>query len=600
MQRVILPQKFSPADLLILMLIATMIYALVSTGIQWRAVYHPVTNIDLSIRSLPYYTMLSGVRGLVAYMISLLFTIVVGYAAAKNRTAEKILIPMIDILQSIPVLGFLPVVTLSLVAVFPHSNFGLELAAILMIFTGQVWNMTLSFYSSIKSVPSDFKEASTVIGLSKIQTLLHVELPFSAVNLVWNSLLSLAGGWFFLSACESGAMGALQFQLPGIGSYMQVAINQWNIPAMISGVVAMIVLIVTIDFVISRPILAWVQRFRLEEVPGTAPQEPLMQIVFRQSRIIRWIKVAFRRAELQRKLHEAGDRQGQNDLSGQFSASTGPLSSPRAIIQELGKQRSALGAAVNRFFQSKAFTVILMTALGLLLLIGSWKLVRFLSDVGLSTWVILIRNTFWTFVRVVASIIVSTIWTVPAGIWMAMSSKRVRFFQPIIQVFASFPAPMLYPLAIIVFFKMGFRFEIVSGLLMFLGVQWYVLFNVLAGALRIPQELKYALDLMESSRWDVWTTLYIPSIFPALVTGWITAAGGAWNASILAEYMRFEGGLLKTSGLGATISAATEAGDFKLMAASLTLMVAVVVILNRSLWAKLYRSAQTRYRMDLA
>jgi NitT/TauT family transport system permease protein len=597
MQRVILPQKFSPADLLILMLIATIIYALVSTGNQWRAVYNPVTHISLSMRSLPYYTMLSGVRGLVAYMISLAFTVVVGYAAAKNKTAEKIIIPMIDILQSIPVLGFLPVMTLSLVALFPHSNFGLELAAILMIFTGQVWNMTLSFYSSIKSVPSDFREAHTVIGLSKLQTLLHVELPFSAVNLVWNSLLSLAGGWFFLSACESGAMGAMQFQLPGIGSYMQVAINQWNVPAMIMGVVAMIALIVSIDFVISRPILAWVQRFRLEDVPGTAPQEPLMQVVFRQSRIIRWIKVSFRRADLKRKLHEAGNP----SLTDHSPNASGQVLSSRAIIQQhLKKQRGVLSAAFNRFFQSKIFTWILMGALGSLLLAGSWKLIHFLSDLGLSTWVILIRNTFWTFVRVVASIVVSTIWTVPAGIWMAMSSKRVRFFQPIIQVMASFPAPMLYPLAIMLFFKLGFRFEIVSGLLMFLGVQWYVLFNVLAGALRIPLELKYALDLMESSRWDVWTTLYVPSIFPALVTGWITAAGGAWNASILAEYMRFEGGLLKTSGLGATISAATEAGDFKLMAASLTLMVAVVVILNRSLWAKLYRSAQTRYRMDLA
>ena len=590
MQRVILPRRFSAADLLIMLLIGTIIYGLVSTGNQWRAGFTPVTEIDLSFKWLPYYTVLSGVRGLVAYGFSLLFTLVVGYAAAKNKSAERILIPMVDVLQSIPVLGFLPVLTLSLIAIFPHSNFGLELAAIIMIFTGQVWNMTLSFYSSLKSVPSDFREAHTVIGLSRRQTLLHVELPFSAVNLVWNSMLSLAGGWFYLTNCETGAMGSLKFKLPGIGSYMQAAIDQWNVPAMAAGVFAMVLLIVSIDFVITRPILAWVQRFRLEEVPGGQQEEPLMQVVYRHSRIIRWTKVILKRSTLRKKLEHTVPVPQKPSAVEIFAA-------PRKIIQ---KHQSSLSASFSHFMSSRYFEFTLIGVLSLGLAFGSWKLFGLLSSVGLSTWVILIRNTFWTFLRVLASIMSSTVWTVPIGIWIAMQPKRVRFFQPIIQVMASFPAPMLYPLAVMVFFKMGMRFEIVSGLLMFLGVQWYVLFNVLAGALRIPLELKYALDLMEASRFNVWRMLYIPSIFPALVTGWVTAAGGAWNASIVAELLPFEGKELHTAGLGATITAASTAGDFPLMAAALTVMVVVVVVLNRTLWAKLYRSAQTRFRMDLA
>jgi len=365
----------------------------------------------------------------------------------------------------------------------------------------------------------------------------------------------------------------------------------------------MIVLIVGIDMVICRPVLAWVQRFRLEEVPGGQPQEPLMQIVFRHSRIIRWVKLMYRRTLLRRRL-----RTPQSSLISSTLATLAPilpaavLPDPRPETEQIPRRedRVSVGSGVARVLRSRAFANALLALMTAFFLFVFWKLLRLLSVVTLSTWIILLRNTFWTFSRVVAAILVSTIWTVPAGIWMAMSARRVRFFQPIIQVMASFPAPMLYPLAILLFFKLGFNFQIIAGLLMFLGVQWYILFNVLAGALRIPLELKYSLDLMEASRWDVWRVLYLPSVFPALVTGWVTAAGGAWNASILAEYIKLQGHLLQTAGLGASISAATEAGDFPVMAASLTLMVVVVVVLNRGLWAKLYRSAQTRFRMDLA
>jgi NitT/TauT family transport system permease protein len=565
------------------MVIGTAIYSLVAISTQWRADFQPVTHIDLSIWALPYYTLLSGCRGLVAYLFSLAFTIIIGYSAAKSKAAERVLIPMLDIGQSIPVLGFLPGLVLGLIALFPHTNVGLELAAIISIFTGQVWNMTFSFYSSLKSVPNDFQEASTVIGLNWKQKLMNVELPFSAVNLAWNSLMSMAGGWFFLSVCEAFNLGDKVYRLPGVGAYMQVAIEQGDTQAMILGVIAMVLLIVLMDFVIWRPILAWVQRFRLEDVPGVAPAEPLMKIVMRESRVIRWLKLLIRRYRFQHRPVMLQPTQS--------AVPTGLLRMARlqAAVQDPILSRRARAAA------EKTFLVVVVMGLS----IGSWHLFRVLAQVKAQTWMFLGRDTFWTLLRVVLSIILSTLWMVPIGIWIGTSSRRIRIAQPLVQVMASFPAPMLYPLALIVFFKLGIAFSWGSMFLMLLGVQWYVLFNVLAGALRVPRELKYALELMGVSRAQVWRTLYLPSVFPALVTGWVTAAGGAWNASIVAEYMSYKGQVLKTGGIGATIKTATDAGDFPTLAASLSVMVVVVVVLNRSFWAKIYHLAETRFRMDL-
>ena len=595
MQRNILPQRLlSTADLLILCLIATAIYGVVSVGQQWRADFHPFTQIDLSVWALPKYTLFSAMRGLMAYLLSLAFTLVIGYVAAKSRAAERILIPAIDILQSIPVLGFLPAVTLSLVALFPHTNVGLELACVLTIFTGQVWNMTLSFYSSVKAVPSDLCEAATVMDLNWKQRLFKLELPYSAMNLAWNSLMSMAGGWFFLAVCEAFKLGEQEYRLPGIGSYMQVAVAEGNTKAMWLGVAAMTILIVSMDFVIWRPILAWVHRFRLAEVEGgSAPTDPLMRIMMRDSWIVRFIRVEFRRYLGGRRPAEA-------------APSVEALPTPSALPRALATRNAALQRALAEFSRRRRSpeTIRALEAFfsGLaagFIIWGAWRLVRLLSGIEFVTWVMVARNTMWTLLRVFCALVISTLWAVPAGIWIGTSRTRVRIAQPIIQVLASFPAPMLYPLVIGVLFKLHVSFDFGSMLLMLLGVQWYVLFNVLAGALRIPMELKYALELMEVSRWEQWKTLYLPSVFPSLVTGWVTAAGGAWNTSIVAEYAAYNGGILQTSGLGSTISVAAERADFKLLAASLVVMVAVVLLLNRTLWSRLYHEAQNRFRMDM-
>jgi NitT/TauT family transport system permease protein len=589
-QRTVFTQKFfSAPDLVILLLVATTIYGVFAIGQEWSSEFNPITEIDLSFSSLPYYTLLSAIRGTVAYLFSLLFTLVVGYSAAKNRTAEKIIIPLLDILQSIPVLGFLPGLLLALVALFPHTNTGLELAAIIMIFTGQVWNMTFSYYSSLKSVPTDFQEAATVMGLNWYQKLMRVELPYSAVNLAWNSVLSMAGGWFFLIPCEAITLGDKEYRLPGIGAYMDVAVKQGNTQAMILAILAMVLLIVLMDFAIWRPILSWVQRFRLESLDGIVPTEPLMQVWIRESHLVRQIKVFYRD-------HIA-------PLKVQFFTFIKPTVRPEVWIQNRAPKVYNVITEIRQKRNSPAFgralEVLGLVAVALFVGWGAYQLFSILIRIQLSTWFILLRDTLFTLLRVIFALVVSTLWSVPVGIWLGTSIKRIRRAQPIIQALASFPAPMLYPLAVGVFFGLGISFDWISMFLMLLGVQWYVLFNVLAGALRIPKELKDALSLMEAPLSVKWKTLYLPSVFPSLVTGWITAAGGAWNASVLAEYMNYKGTILKTAGLGAALSVATAKEDFMLFAGSLTLMVFVVILLNRLVWSRMYHLVQTRFRMDL-
>jgi NitT/TauT family transport system permease protein len=580
MQKVVIARRVSAADGIVIALLFATIYALIAYSREWQAAFHRDVNINLSLYSLPYYTVFSAMRGLAAFGLSLLFTLVVGYWAAKSATAERLLIPLLDILQSIPVLGFLPGLVLALIALFPRTNTGLELACIIMIFTGQVWNMTFSFYSSLKSIPSDFNEVSAVIGLNPLEKLRKVELPFSAMNLVWNSLMSMSGGWFFLSVCEAFTLGDQQYRLPGIGAYMATAIAQGNPSAMIAGIIAMSLLIVIMDILIWRPVLAWAHQFRLEEVPGFTVTEPLMRNLVRDSGLLRWLTVAYRR----RALHRSILRQHHGYKRGFVSRLSG------ANFFKSKKTQQRFWAWTGR---------VVLVAFLIIVAYGTTRLVYELLHVSGRTWLQLVGGTALTLVRVLACLVLGSIWTVPVGIWIGTSQRRIRIAQPLVQVLASFPAPMLYPLALSVIFLLRIPFGFGSMFLMLLGVQWYILFNVLAGAMRIPVQLKDAALLMNVSDVDLWKKLYIPSVFPALVTGWVTAAGGAWNASIVAEYLSYKGEVLTTGGLGSLISVAASNGNYPLLAASLTIMVAVVIVLNRTLWSRVYHLSQTRFRMDL-
>jgi NitT/TauT family transport system permease protein len=558
------------ADMLLAMGLGSAIYGMALFAGEWNASFNPSYAIDLSLKSLPLYALFSALRSLAAYAISLAFTIVVGYWAANSKSAERVIIPILDILQSIPVLGFLPGLVLGLVAIFPRSNAGLELAAILMIFTGQVWNMTFAFYSSLKSVPGDLKEAASVMGLSARTKLLRLELPFSAVNLVWNSIMSMAGGWFFLTVCEAFTLGDKEYRLPGIGAYMAVAIEKGDTKAMFLGVFAMAFIIITLDTLIWRPALAWVHRFRLEETLAVAGEDKLLNFVISQSSMVRSLRglmVKRRRRQI--------------------------LIAPRP--------RNHKPIKLPQFNWTKFLHYGRLPIAGLILLAltaGFIHLIVTMLTLSLSNWLQICIDTSLTFLRVLSCLILGSLWAVPMGIWLTRKPQRLRFAQPIAQLLASFPAPMLYPLVVAIVLSLGIKFSIGSMLLMLLGVQWYILFNTLAGGLRIPAELVHSMDLVGSSRLDRWRYLYLPSVFPSLVTGWVTAAGGAWNASIVAEYLSYKGQTIQTRGLGALISQSAAKGDFPMLSACLVIMVIVVVLLNRFFWDRIYKIAQTRFRLD--
>jgi len=562
------------ADGLIFLFVAAMIYGIIAFAQQWEASYNPTYNIDLSLSAVPLYAAFSALRGLIAYCVSLSFTLVVGYWAAKSPRAEKIILPFLDVMQSIPVLGFLPGLVLGLVAIFPRTNVGLELASILMIFTGQVWNMAFAFYSSLKAVPTELKEAAAVMKLSGRQRLKLLELPFAAMSLTWNSVMSMAGGWFFLTVCEAFTLGEQKYRLPGLGAYMAVAIEAGDERAIIGGIAGMIATILLFDVLLWRPALVWAHRFRLEESEAQKREEPLLGLLIRDSLVARLVKNVNLRLNRMR-------------LGKRIEKWKWPAALPAVDADRLSAR------------QRRGLRLGLLALIAALLVYGALRLASTLVALPLREWLVILTHTAFTMSRVLCAVAIGTLWATPAGIWIAQNPRRLRVLQPLVQLAASFPAPMLYPLAIAVFLSLRLNFEFSSMLLMLLGVQWYILFNVIAGALRIPVELRYGMRLIGSSRRDQWRYLFIPSVLPSLVTGWVTAAGGAWNASIVSELIEYKGRTLEAHGLGAEIAKAASHGDFPRLASCLFVMVIVVVAFNRLVWSRLYKVAQTRFRMDL-
>jgi NitT/TauT family transport system permease protein len=552
-------------DLLVIVTGAAILYGLVMMGRQWTGVHRPLVEIDLSPWALPKYTFFSMMRGLIAYAISLVFTLAYAFWAAKDSRAEKVLIPLLDILQSIPVLGFMPGLVLALVALFPHSNLGLELAAVLMIFTGQAWNMTFSLYHSLKSVPLDMEEVGTVYGFNWWQRFRWVELPYGTTGLVWNSMMSMAGGWFFLMITEAFKLGDQDFRLPGLGSYMSVAVEQGNKPAMVYAILAMVVMIVFLDQVLWRPVVVWAQRFRVEETAqGEVPHSWLLRL-FRRSRLIRWLEA--RRVHRRTTVHPK----------------TRTPASPRT---------TSLGLRAGRWLGNLGLLALLVLAS-----YAAVKLVAFLRPIPGARWWDLAKAGGLTLSRVLISTLLGTLWAVPAGLAIGLSPRLSKLLQPVVQVAASFPAPMLFPVVIGILATFGVGLNYGCILLMLLGTQWYILFNVIAGAMAIPGDLREAATSFRLPRWQRMKALYLPSIFPYLVTGWVTAAGGAWNASIVAEYAEYKGHTLTTWGLGSTVSAAAYHRDLPLLAAGVILMSSLVVTFNRLVWRPCYQLASTRYSL---
>jgi NitT/TauT family transport system permease protein len=550
-------------DFLLLAGLVGAIFGVLSLAGEWRE-FRPAVHIDLAPSALPTYVFYSLSRGLLAYLCSLLFTLTYGYWAAKDVIAQRILIPLLDILQSIPVLGFMPGVVLALVRLFPGSNAGLELASILMIFTGQAWNMTFSFYHSLRSVPKDQIEAATIYRFNWWERLKWVELPFSMIGLVWNSMMSMAGGWFFLMITESFVLGSKDFRLPGIGSYMSVAVAKGDVRAMVWAVIAMVLMIVVLDQLLWRPVVVWSQKFRVEEGASEQVASSWFYDFLRHSMILEWSGTALRK------------------LARPRTAERGPRTATEANH----------GSGEN--------LVSLFLFIGLIggLLYGAWRLIALLRQLSLHQFTPILIAGGWTLGRVLLSTALGTLWTLPAGLAIGLSPKWSRIFQPIVQIAASFPAPMLFPIVIALLKAFGVSLGWGSVLLMLLGTQWYILFNVIAGAMAIPADLREAADSYRMDRWLRFRSLYLPAVYPYLVTGWVTAAGGAWNASIVAEFVTFKGQVLTANGLGAQISVAAERADFPALAASVIVMAAIVVLFNRTVWRKMYALAEERFSLS--
>jgi NitT/TauT family transport system permease protein len=551
-------------DLVVFLIVAVLIYAGVRLAFRAPA-YVQGPEISLSPAALPWYAFLSTLRMLAAYVLSLAFSLFYGYKAARSRYAEIFFLPLLDVLQSVPILSFLPVAVLALTAFLPE-RLGVELAAIFLIFTSQAWNLTFAWYQSLITIPQELREAGAIFRLRSYLRLRFLELPFAAIQLIWNSMMSWAGGWFFLMASEMFTVGARDYRLPGLGSYLQKAAYLGDTRALAWGLVTLIFLIVLLDQLVWRPLLAWAERFKLEMVESEGKTSSWFYKVLRGS--VLW--------------------------SSLWQRVLGPLDQ-RLLAWSLRKK--ALGETEGKRRSRLQFYVLTGILGGALALGVAWA-ARFLLSLPASQWIPIFEGAGATMLRVILALLLSALWTIPVGVLVGLNPRAASWIQPVVQIAASIPATALFPVLVMGLVHLPGGLNLAAVLLMLTGSQWYILFNTIAGARAIPQDLKYTARLMGLSRWQRWKILYFPALFPYLVTGAITASGGAWNASIVAEHVTFGGQTLYTVGLGAIIAQATERGYYPLLFAATLTMITLVVAINRLLWRRLYRVAEERFKLE--
>ena len=543
-------------DLILILFAAGMVFGLMTYFDRFSEPLQAKVEIDLSPLALPKYTFFSMSRGLLAYSLSLVVSLLWGFWTAKDRLAERFLIPTLDVLQCIPILGFMPGLILLLVGLFPNNNLGLELAAILMMFMGEAWNMAFGVYHSIRIIPQDKIECATVYRLKNWQRIKWLELPYTVFSLVWNSIMSMASGWFFLMVNEAFRLGDRDFRLPGLGSYMSVAAAQNNIPAMICGILAMIVLIVFLDYFLWKPLVAWSQKFRVEETSPVAYTDSLFLQVITHSFLIGKIRqgihfLAQKKPHI-RKIH--------------FSAVT-----------------------ISRICLF-VFLALIITAL--IFLFGT------ISKISFDQWLHLADMTLLTLGRVICCVVIGTLIALPLGLMIGLSEKLSKTLEPVIQIAASFPATLLFPILILLFHYLGISLYYGSIILMLLGTQQYILFNVIAGAKAMPSDLREVATAFRWKKMQRFFRFYLPAIFPYLVTGLVTAAGGAWGTSIVAEYVSYKNQILTIPGIGSTISLSAQNGDIPLLVASIFVMAVVVALLNYQGWLRLYHYSEKRFSLN--
>jgi len=562
-----LRRRLTPVDLVVGIFVLVVLYVVVTVGRDATMSFTPtgVATVDTSPARLPYDAARSLLRMFVALGASYLFTFVYAWIAAHSRRAERLMIPALDVLQSVPVLGFLAITVTGFIALFPGSYLGLELAAIFAIFTSQVWNLTFSFYESLITQPRDLDEAARLLGLSRWRRFWRLDVPHGAIGLIWNGMMSMGGGWFFLVAAEAISVAHHRYSLPGVGSYAAAAIDAGDLGRVGLAIATMTAMVLVVNAVLWRPLVAWSERFKNEQSEAADVPRSLVLDLLRRSRWPRALGRARRR--LADPLDRLGDR-----LFG--TATALPHGAP------------------ERRWGDVVFWTVAGAALGY----GTWRLAAYVTEAD--GWAVF-WSPLWqgavTFGRVVALMVLATLVWVPVGVAIGSNPKASRIAQPLVQVLASFPANFLFPFAVWFLLRTGISLDVGGIALMALGAQWYVLFNVIAGAQAIPTDLHEALRDLDVGRRQRWRRLVLPAIFPSYVTGAITASGGAWNASIVAEVVTYGGTTLTATGLGAYIAEATRTGDHRHLLAGVTVMVVYIAVINRLIWRPLHRLAETRY-----
>src|SRR6516162_630349 len=558
---------FSRWDFLAILLILGL---LIFLGEASRNLFEPLAELQrqppsLDPRNLPEYAARTTLRMLIAMALSLLFTFTYATLAAKSRSAERVLVPLLDILQSVPILGFISVTVVFFMSLAPGRVLGAEFASIFAIFTSQAWNMAFSFYQSLRTVPAELEEAARNFRLSAWMRFWRLDVPFAVPQLIWNMMMSMSGSWFFVVASEAISVGNTTVTLPGIGSYIALAIEHRDLAAVCWAIGTMLVVILIYDQVLFRPLVAWADRFRFEQEPGVPPPQSWVFDVLRRSRIV-------------------------ERLTERLTALW------RSSLRWRTSRKGSSGAPVQRAGRALAmpFTVVVLV----FTLAALWQVVQFvvtgisLSDVGVTMLL-----GFATLARVVVLIAIASLIWVPIGVWVGTRPRVALLVQPVAQFLAAFPANLLFPIVVSGIVAWRLNPNIWLSPLMILGTQWYILFNVIAGASAIPAELRAVAMNLRVRGWLWWRRIALPAVLPYYVTGAITASGGSWNASIVAEVASWGDKHLQAEGLGAYIAEQTEAGDFHHIVLGIAVMSLFVVVVNRVFWRPLYHYAERKFRL---
>jgi NitT/TauT family transport system permease protein len=526
-----------------------------------------IAPVSLDPANLPLYALRTTMRMLLAIVCSIVFTFIYATLAAKSRRAEMVLIPLLDILQSVPILGFLTFTVVFFMNLFPGRVLGAELACVFAIFTSQAWNMTFSMYQSLRNVPKDLEEAAQSFHLSGWQRFWRLDVPFAMPGLIWNTMMSMSGGWFFVVASESITVGNTTVTLPGIGSYVALAIQKQNLAAIGYAILTMLLVIIAYDQLLFRPVVAWADKFRFEQTASATMPTSWMLDLFRRTRALR--------------------------------ALTYPLAALNKVISSWhlaipGRLRKPARSGRPSRIVDAAWLALIIASTGY----TAWRSYQYLSaSLNVSDVLTAVGYGFVTLLRVIVLIALATLIWVPIGVWIGLRPRLAERIQPLAQFLAAFPANLAFPVFVVIIVRYGLNPNIWLSPLMILGTQWYILFNVIAGASAFPTDLREAAGSFHLSGWRWWMKVILPGIFPYYVTGAITASGGSWNASIVAEVASWGDTHLTATGLGAYIAIATEAGDFPRVVLGIAIMCVLVTLFNRLLWRPLYAFGERRLRL---